>query len=70
VKSKSFRILRSIAERRIQRERRRGLEKLFHTSFAMTGFETDADYATYLPVCYENRDDYAAGASHASQIAL
>jgi len=58
------------AARRIQRELRRELEELFHTSFVITGFETDADYATYLLERYENRDDYAARASHASQIAL
>lgn len=58
------------AARRIQRELRRKLEELFHTSFVITGFETDADYATYLLERYENRDDYAARDSHASQIAL
>ena len=58
------------AARRIQQELRQELEKLFRTSFVITGFETDADYATYLLECYENRDDYAARASHASQIAL
>ena len=58
------------AARRIQQELRQELEELFRTSFVITGFETDADYATYLLECYENRDDYAARASHASQIAL
>lgn len=60
----------SEAARRIQRELREQLQELFHRSFVITGFETDADYATYLLECYENRDDYAARTSHASQIAL
>jgi hypothetical protein len=61
---------RLIAERRIQQELRRELEELFHPLFDITLFETDADYPTFLLERYESRDDYAAGASHASQIAL
>jgi hypothetical protein len=70
VKSRSSRIRRSIAERRIQQELLKELEEFFHLSFDITGFETDADYATFLLERYESRDDYAARASHASQIAL
>jgi len=58
------------AARRIQRELRRELEELFHTSCAITGFERDAAYATYILERYEDRDDYDRRASHESKIAL
>jgi predicted GNAT superfamily acetyltransferase len=55
------------AARRIQRELRRELEELFQRSFAITGFERDAEYDSYLLERYENREDHAARTSHASQ---
>jgi predicted GNAT superfamily acetyltransferase len=53
--------------RQIQARFRLELELLFNSSFAATAFELDADYATYILEPYENRDDYAARTSHASQ---
>jgi len=53
--------------RQIQARLRVELELLFNSSFAATAFELDADYATYILEPYENRDDYAARTSHASQ---
>ena len=53
--------------RQIQRQLRHDLEKLFNNAFAATAFALGADDATYLLEPYENRDDYAARTSHASQ---
>ena len=53
--------------RELQRQLRLALEPLFHNSFAITAFEMNAEHATYLLEPYENREDYAARASHASE---
>jgi len=53
--------------RKIQRQLHLELEQQFHNAFAITAFEMNSEHATYLLEPYENREDYAARASHASE---
>jgi predicted GNAT superfamily acetyltransferase len=56
--------------RAFQEHLRLELASLFRGSFAITAFERDREYASYILEPYENRNDYAARASHAAQNTL
>jgi len=56
--------------RAIQEHLRLELASLFRGSFAVTAFERDREYASYILEPYENRNDHAARASHAAQNTL
>lgn len=54
----------------IQEHLRLELASLFRDSFAVTAFERNREYASYVLEPYENRNDHAARASHAAQNTL